>query len=42
MYLKNRILIALRYLWENTDEFHTASLEQIKDHIEELGFSRPD
>lgn len=42
MYLKNRTLIVLRYLWENTDESHTASLEQIKDHIEELGFSRPD
>lgn len=42
MYLKNRTLITFKHLWENTDEFHPTSLEQIKDYVENLGFSRPD
>lgn len=42
MSLSNRTLLVFKYLWENTDEAHTVSLEQIKDHLESCGLSRPD
>ena len=42
MELTNRILLVFKYLWENTDETHTVSLEQIKDYLESCGLSRPD
>lgn len=42
MELTNRTLLVAKYLWENTDETHTASLEQIKDFLVGLGLSRPD
>lgn len=40
--LKSRAFLILKYLWENTDEEHTASLEQIKDYLEDCELSRPD
>lgn len=42
MELKNRTLLVFKFLWETTDEAHTASLEQIKDYLERCGLSRPD
>ena len=42
MELKNRILLTFKYLWEHTDEAHTVSLEQLKDHLQSCGLSRPD
>ena len=38
----NRTLLVAKYLWENTDEMHTVSLEQIKDFLVSCGLSRPD
>lgn len=42
MKLKSRILLIFKYLWEHTDEAHTVSLEQLKDHLQSCGLSRPD
>lgn len=42
MELTNRTLLVLKYLWENTDETHPVSLEQIKDYLETCGLTRPD
>lgn len=42
MELKSRTLLVFKYLWESTDEAHTAYLEQIKDYLERCGLSRPD
>ena len=42
MELKSRILLTFKYLWEHTDEAHTVSLEQLKDHLQSCGLSRPD
>lgn len=42
MDLKNRTLLVFKFLWENTDETHPVSLEQIKDYLENSGLSRPD
>lgn len=42
MELTNRTLLVLKYLWENTDETHTVSLERLKDYLEDCGLSRPD
>lgn len=42
MSLKNRILLVFKCLWENTDETHTISLEQLKDYLQFCGLSRPD
>ena len=42
MDLKNRTLQVFKCLWENTDETHTISLEQLKDYLEGCGLSRPD
>lgn len=40
--MKNRILLILQYLWEHTDEAHPTTLEQLKDHLQSCGLSRPD
>lgn len=42
MDLKDRTLLVFKCLWENTDEEHPISLEQIKDYLESCGMSRPD
>lgn len=42
MELTNRMLLVLKYLWGDTDETHTVSLEQLKDYLESCGLSRPD
>ncbi len=34
---KNRILYVLRYLMDNTDDDHTASLRDIANHLESIG-----
>ena len=42
MRLKSRILLIFKHLWDHTDEAHTVSLEQLKDHLQSCGLSRPD
>lgn len=42
MALTNRTLLVFKYLWENTDEANTVSLEQTKDYLVSCGLSRPD
>lgn len=42
MALENRTLLVLKYLWENTDESHQASISEIGDFLAEHGFSKPD
>ncbi len=42
MPLENRTLLVLKYLWENTDENHTASIADIGDFLVKSGLSRPD
>lgn len=42
MALTNRTLLVFKYLWENTDETNTVSLEQTKDYLVSCGLSRPD
>ena len=37
MGLQNRTLIVFKYLWNNTDEDHTASLAEITKHLEDCG-----
>ncbi len=36
---KNRILLMLEYLWDNTDEAHTVSLADITRHLESHGIT---
>ena len=38
---KNRLLLVLRYLWEETDEENTVSAVDIMDYLESQGMSRP-
>lgn len=42
MPLTNRLLLLFRYLWTATDDTHPVTLEQLKDHLETCGLSRPD
>lgn len=42
MRLKNRILLVLKYLWETTDEAHTASLADISAYLCGCGLPKPD
>ena len=39
--VKNRLLLTLKYLWEETDESHTVSCVDIMNFLEENGFKRP-
>lgn len=38
----NRILLVLKYLWETTDEEHTASLADITAYLQGCGIPKPD
>lgn len=42
MALTNRTLLVFKYLWENTDDEHTASLADISSYLEENGLKKPD
>lgn len=42
MALKNRTLLVLKYLWENTDEASPATLADINAFLMEHGFTKPD
>ncbi len=35
--IKNKLLLLARYLWENTDQNHTASVADIADYLEKNG-----
>ena len=39
--VKNRLLLTLKYLWEETDSTHTVSCVDIMDYLVENGFKRP-
>lgn len=40
--MHNRILLVFKYLWETTDEEHTASLAEISAHLQSCGIPKPD
>lgn len=42
MALENRTLLVLKYLWENTDEEHTATIADLREFIVNSGLSKPD
>ena len=42
MALQSRILLVLKYLWENTDESNPATLADINAFLMECGFPKPD
>lgn len=42
MALSSRILLIFKYLWENTDEEHTASLADISAYLQKCGITEPD
>ena len=37
MALENRTLLVLKYLWENTDEEHTATIADLREFIVNSG-----